>query len=310
MVLIPLYWIVITSFKAQSDYYQQNAFAPPSNPTLDNYRLVLENDFVRYFVNSVLVAVGTTVPDRVVLALMAAYAIVRGAHSKWLRRVQGLFLMGLAIPLQAAIIPIYLVIIKLGLYDSLAAIAIPSIAFAIPLAVLVLTNFLRDVPRDLFESMRLDGASEWTMLWRLAFPLTRPAMVTVAVYTGVTVWNGFLLPLVADPEPRASGRCRWRCGASRASSRSTSRRCWPPWCSSTVPIVVLYTIGRRQLVSGLERGLQQVVGQPTRCRSYPGRSAGWARSSRRAAAGCRRAGRRAASARRGDRAPVRVGPWW
>ena len=53
MVLIPLYWIVITSFKASSDYYQQNAFAPPSNPTLANYRLVLENDFVHYFVNSV-----------------------------------------------------------------------------------------------------------------------------------------------------------------------------------------------------------------------------------------------------------------
>ena len=63
MVLIPLYWIVITSFKASSDYYQQNAFAPPANPTLDNYRLVLENDFVRYFFNSVVVAVGTTVPD-------------------------------------------------------------------------------------------------------------------------------------------------------------------------------------------------------------------------------------------------------
>src|SRR4029079_1748889 len=82
VVLVPLYWIVITSFKAQSDYYQVNAFAPPTNPTLDNYRLVLQNDFVRYFVNSVVVAVGTTVPT-VVLALMAAYAIVRGAHNKW-----------------------------------------------------------------------------------------------------------------------------------------------------------------------------------------------------------------------------------
>ena len=112
--------------------------------------------------------------------------------------------MGLAIPLQATIIPIYLIIIKLGLYDSLAAIVIPSIAFAIPLSVLVLANFLRDVPRELFESMRLDGASEWTMLWRLAFPLTRPALVTVAIYTGLTVWNGFLLPLVLTQSPRAA----------------------------------------------------------------------------------------------------------
>ena len=255
VVLIPLYWIVITSFKAQSDYYQQNAFAPPGDPTLANYRLVLENDFVRYFFNSVLVAVGTTVPT-VVLSLMAAYAIVRGAHSRWLRRVQGLFLMGLAIPLQAAIIPIYLVIIKLGLYDSLPAIAIPSIAFAIPLAVLVLSNFLRDVPRDLFESMRLDGATEWTMLWRLAFPLTRPAMVTVAVYTGVTVWNGFLLPLVLTQSPteRTMPLAVW---SFQGQFQVNVPAVLASVVLSTVPIVVLYTIGRRQLVSGLSEGFSK-----------------------------------------------------
>ena len=77
VVLVPLYWIVITSFKAQSDYYQQNAFAPSSNPTLDNYRLVLQNDFLHYFVNSVVVAVGTTVPT-ILLALMAGVC-----HRAW-----------------------------------------------------------------------------------------------------------------------------------------------------------------------------------------------------------------------------------
>jgi raffinose/stachyose/melibiose transport system permease protein len=252
VVLIPLYWIVITSFKAQSDYYQQNAFAPPGNPTLANYRLVLQNDFLHYFLNSVVVTLGTTIPT-VVLALMAAFAIVRGAHSKLLKRIQGLFLMGLAIPLQAAIIPVYLVIIKLGLYDSLAAIAIPSVAFAIPLAVLVLTNFLRDVPRDLFESMRLDGASEWTMLWRLAFPLTRPALVTVAIYTGVTVWNGFLLPLILtqSPNQRTMPLAVW---SFQGQFQVNVPAVLASVVLSTVPMVVLYTLGRRQLVSGLSEG--------------------------------------------------------
>jgi raffinose/stachyose/melibiose transport system permease protein len=255
IILIPLYWIVITSFKAQSDYYQQNAFAPPSNPTLDNYRLVIENHFLHYFVNSMLVTIGTTLPT-VVLALMAAYAIVRGAHSKWLRRAQSLFLMGLAIPLQAAIIPVYLIIIKLGLYDSLAAIAIPSIAFAIPLAVLVLTNFLRDVPRDLFESMRLDGAGEWSMLWRLAFPLTRPAMVTVAIYTGVTVWNGFLLPLILTQSPsrRTMPLALW---SFQTQFTVNVPAVLATVVLSTVPMAVLYALGRRQLVSGLSEGFSK-----------------------------------------------------
>jgi raffinose/stachyose/melibiose transport system permease protein len=255
VVLVPLYWIVITSFKPQGDYYQQNAFLPAQHPTLDNYQLVLQNDFLHYFVNSVVVTLGTTIPT-VVLALMAAFAIVRGAHSKLLKRIQGLFLMGLAIPLQAAIIPVYLLIIKLGLYDSLAAIAIPSIAFAIPLAVLVLSNFLRDIPRDLFESMRLDGAGEWTMLWRLAFPLTRPAMVTVAVYTGVTVWNGFLLPLVLtqSPDRRTMPLAVW---SFQGQFQVNVPAVLASVVLSTVPIVVLYTIGRRQLVSGLSEGFSK-----------------------------------------------------
>ena len=66
---------------------------------------------------------------------------------------------------------------------------------------LVLANFIRDVPNELFESMRLDGASEWGTLWRLAFPLTRPALVTVTIYNGLTIWNGFLLPLILTQSP-------------------------------------------------------------------------------------------------------------
>ena len=107
----------------------------------------------RYFLNSVIVTVGAIVPA-VLVSFMAAYAIVRGDRSRFLRWTNSLFLMGLAIPLQATIIPVYLIIIRLDLYDTLLAIILPSIAFAIPLSVLVLTNFIRDVPKELFESMR------------------------------------------------------------------------------------------------------------------------------------------------------------
>src|SRR5512132_4065190 len=130
------------------------------------------------------------------MATAGAYAIVRAGDWWVLRSVDSLFLMGLAIPLQAAIIPIYLIVIRLHLYDSLLALILPSIAFAIPLSVLVLTNFIRDVPKELFDSMRVDGAGEWTTLWRLAAPLTRPAILTVTIFNALTIWNGFLLPLV------------------------------------------------------------------------------------------------------------------
>lgn len=255
VVVIPIYWIVITSFKEQSTYFLQNPFALPSAPTLENYRFVIENDFIRYFGNSLVVAIGTVIPA-VLFSFMAAYAIVRGTSLRLLRWTNSLLLMGLAIPLQATIIPVYLIIIKLRLYDTLLAVILPSIAFAIPLSVLVLSNFIRDVPTELFDSMRVDGANEWTTLWRLVFPLTRPALVTVTIYNTLQVWNNFLLPLILTQNPSLrtlpfglwsfQGQYGVNVPAVLASV-----------VLSTLPILVLYVLGRRQLLSGLTAGFSK-----------------------------------------------------
>lgn len=255
VVMIPVYWIVVTSFKTQSTYFAQNPLAPPGEPTLENYRFVIQSDFPRYFLNSLVVALGTILPA-VTVSFMAAYAIVRGGQGRFLKAVNGLFLMGLAIPLQATIIPVYLIIIRLHLYDTLLAIVLPSIAFAIPLSVLVLANFIRDVPRELFESMRVDGATEWRTLWSLAFPLTRPALVTVSIYNGLTVWNNFLLPLVLtqSPEQRTLPLALW---TFQGQYSVNVPAVLASVVLTTLPILVLYAVGRRQLLSGLTAGFSK-----------------------------------------------------
>ncbi|WP_433016142.1 carbohydrate ABC transporter permease [Kribbella sp. CA-294648] len=255
IVLIPLYWIVVTSFKDQAGFFTQNPFALPAEPTFNNYKLVIESDFPRYFLNSVIVTAGTILPA-VAISFMAAYAIVRGAGGRFLAGVNGLFLMGLAIPLQATIIPVYLLIIKMHLYDSLLAIILPSIAFSIPLSVLVLTNFIRDVPKELFESMRVDGATEWGMLRGLALPLTRPALVTVSIYNGLGVWNGFLLPLILtqSPEKRTLPLALW---TFQGQYSVNVPAVLASVVLTTLPIVILYAIGRRQLLSGLTAGFSR-----------------------------------------------------
>jgi raffinose/stachyose/melibiose transport system permease protein len=252
IVMVPIYWIVITSFKTQSNYFQTNPLAPPTEPTLDNYKLVIESDFVRYFVNSTIVTLGAVVPA-VLVSFMAAYAIVRAGDWWILRSVNSLFLMGLAIPLPAAIIPVYLIVIRLHLYDTLLAIILPSIAFAIPLSVLVLSNFIRDVPRELFDSMRVDGASEWGTLWRLAFPLTRPALVTVSIYNGLAIWNGFLLPLILtqSPNQRTLPLALW---TFQGQYSINVPAVLAATVFTTLPILFLYAVGRRQLLSGLTAG--------------------------------------------------------
>ncbi|GII55888.1 ABC transporter permease [Planotetraspora thailandica] len=255
VVIIPIYWIVITSFKAQSSYYATNPLAPPTEPTLANYRMVIESDFPLYFLNSLIVTIGAVVPA-VAFSFMAAYAVVRGGTGRFLRGVNSLFLMGLAIPLQATIIPVYLIIIRLHLYDSLLGLILPSIAFAIPLSVLVLSNFIRDVPKELFESMRLDGASEWMTLWRLAFPLTRPAVVTVTIYNALQIWNGFLLPLILtqSPDKRTLPLALW---SFQGQYSVNVPAVLASVVLTTLPILILYVVGRRQLISGLTVGFSK-----------------------------------------------------
>ena len=252
IVILPIYWIVITSIKSQSEYFVTNPFAPPTEPTLDAYRLVIDSGFIRYFFNSVIVTVGAVIPA-VLVSFMAAFAIIRSRPHWFLKSTNAVLLMGLAIPLQATIIPVYLIIIRLHLYDTLLALILPSIAFAIPLSVLVLSNFIRDVPNELFESMRLDGCSEWQTLWRLALPLTRPALVTVTIYNALLIWNGFLLPLVLtqSPDLRVLPLALWTFqGQYGINVPAILAAVLLP----ALPILALYIVGRRQLLSGLTAG--------------------------------------------------------
>ncbi|WP_216892983.1 carbohydrate ABC transporter permease [Nocardia alni] len=251
IVLVPVYYIVVTSLREQRGFYDANPLSIPAHPTLHNYALVLQNDFPRYLGNSIVVTAGT-VAITVAVSLMAAYFVVR-SHTRFAGAAYRAFLLGLAIPLQATIIPIYYLITRIHLYDTLLAIILPSAAFAIPLTVVILANFLRDVPSELFESMRVDGAGHWRILWSLVLPLVRPAVVTVAVYDGLTVWNGFLFPLILTQSPteRVLPMALW---AFQGQFRVNIPAVLAAVVLSALPMLALYILGRRYLVAGLTAG--------------------------------------------------------
>ncbi|ACU97347.1 carbohydrate ABC transporter permease [Saccharomonospora viridis] len=251
VVLVPVYYVVITSLRDQEGFFSSNPLAPPADPTLDSYRLVLENDFLRYLGNSVVVTLATVLIT-VSVSLLAAYYVVRGG-GRLARLTYRSFLLGLAIPLQATIIPVYYLITQIQLYDTLWAIILPSAAFAIPLSVVILANFLRDVPNELFESMRMDGAGHWRMVWSLVLPLTRPAVVTVAVYDALQVWNGFLFPLILtqSPDQRVLPLALW---SFQGQFTVNIPAVLAAVVLSTLPVLALYILGRRQLIGGLTAG--------------------------------------------------------
>lgn len=251
VIIVPIYYIVVTSLRPQADYFAENTLSWPSRPTLGAYGEVLANDFLRYLANSVVVT-AVSVAVVLVVSLMAAYVVVRSRRRSAARLFQ-VFLLGIAIPIQATIVPVYYLIVQLGLYDTLWALILPSTAFAVPMSVLILTTFLRDVPGELFESMRVDGAGEWRTLWSLALPLTRPAVVTVGVYNALQVWNGFLFPLVLtqSADTRVLPLSLW---AFQGEFSLNVPAVLAAVVLSVLPVLAAYVVGRRQLVSGLTAG--------------------------------------------------------
>lgn len=252
--LLPIYYIVVTSLRPRQDYYSANPLSLPSTWTIEAYARVLGNNFGTYFLNSVLVT-AATVAVVLLVSLMAAYVIVRN-RSRFSSALFSALLLGIAIPLQATIVPVYYLIVQLGLYDTLAALILPSIAFAIPLSVLILVNFLRDVPGELFESMRVDGATDWQMLWALAAPLARPAIITVGIYDALQVWNGFLFPLILTQSAgkRVLPLSLWSFQGEFAVDIPAVLAAV---VLSVVPVLAAYAVGRRQLISGLTAGFSK-----------------------------------------------------
>ena len=193
IVGLPLYVLITTTFQPSSNYV--GSLSWPSHLTLANYRAVFHNDFVRYLANSTIVTLATVV---VVLALVVptGFAIVR-SRSRWTGVAFRIFVFGLAIPAQATIIPIYLLISKLHLYDTLWAIILPTAAFSMPVCVLILVGSMRDIPEELYEAMALDGASPSRMFVQLVIPLSRSGIATAAMYSALLqAWNGLIFPLI------------------------------------------------------------------------------------------------------------------
>jgi raffinose/stachyose/melibiose transport system permease protein/xylobiose transport system permease protein len=250
IVAVPLYYIALTSLRTSDSYLTDGALRP-SGLTLENYRQVLDLGFDTFIINSTIVTVITMVLV-LVMALPAAYAMVFGG-TRAVRVAFNTFLLGLAIPAQAVIIPIYLLITRLHLYDSLTAIILPTAAFSLPMAIVVLTSTLRDIPRDLFDAMTVDGAGTVELFRRLVLPLSRPGLVSVGIFSGLNAWNGFIFPLVLT---QSEARRVIPLGLWNFQSRfgTDVPGLLAAVVLSTVPVLALYLFGRRQLLRSLSAG--------------------------------------------------------
>ncbi len=248
VVIVPIYAMISASLTRQDKALGNNALKPPTDPTFANYNTVLHNGFGHFLANTALVA-AAVVGIVLVLCVPLAYVAVR-TRTVWSGAAFRLFLLGVAIPAQAVVVPLYLMIAKLDLYDSLLAVILPTAAFAMPVSVLILTGTLRDISEDLYEAMALDGASATRMLFQLVIPLTKGGISTVVIYSALQAWNGFLFPLIFT---QSDGPRVLTLGLFNYVSQFGVNI--PALLASVVlsgiPIFAVYLVARRALVGGL-----------------------------------------------------------
>ena len=189
--LFPLYWMFTFSLKTNEEIYGKNVAGLPHEWHWEFYKAAMDRvDMIKLFANSIIVAV-LTIAITVVVSLMTTYALTR---LKWKGRtlVNSFFMLGLTIPLHAALVPLYKTIKLVGIFDSMWALIIPYAAFSLAMGILISSGFMGEIPKELDEAACIDGCGVWGTFIRIIVPLMTPALATIGIYTFLQCWNEFL----------------------------------------------------------------------------------------------------------------------
>ena len=253
IALFPVFVIVVNSFKSRRAIFA-DPLALPTAETFDliGYRTVLQQgDFLLYFQNSMIVTVGSLF-FVLLFGAMAAFALSEYRFRG--NSLMGLYLaLGIMIPIRLGTVAILQMMVASGLVNTLTALILVYTAQGLPLAVFILSEFMRSVSDDLKNAGRIDGLSEYTIFFRLVLPLVRPAMATVAVFTMIPIWNDLWFPLILAPSEETK--------TITLGSQVFIGQFVTNWNAvlaalglAIVPVLVLYLIFSRQLIRGITAG--------------------------------------------------------
>jgi raffinose/stachyose/melibiose transport system permease protein len=227
-------------------------FGLPTSLYLDNITNAwTRGRFGDYFLNSVIITVPSVI-GVVVLSALAGYGIARFRFRGRMATFY-LILLGLTVPFQSVMIPLYYQLLAMGLLGTYLAVILPSIAFGLPFGVFLMQSFFEDLPNELHEAGRADGCSEFRIFWSIMLPLAKPALSTLVVFQFMRTWNEFLMPLLylqkEDLRPIPLGLMFFQGAYSRDIGLIAAGV-----SLATIPVIVVYLLFQRQFVRGLTAG--------------------------------------------------------
>ncbi len=248
---VPFLFVINTGLKDQFETLTNPIWSLPKIFKFSNFAEVLSGDFFIYFRNSILV-VSISVILIILISSMAAYVLSRFKF-KFNKYILLLILAGMAVPMHVTLIPIYLLVNKIGLYDSVFALVGPYVAMSIPLSVFILTEFMRTIPKELEEAARIDGCSTKKIFWKVILPLSKPGISTLAIYNSVILWNefSFALVLTSSQQNRTLPLAIWEYQGQYASN---TPMIMAVLTLTTLPMIVVYLFGQDKMTKGMMAG--------------------------------------------------------
>lgn len=253
VMLYPLVWLALTAFKADGEL-ERNPWGLPERWRWENLREVLAPQYglARAWLKSLLVtglAVGLTTFAAALAGWAASRLRFRGAGALF-----ALFLLGLALPIHVALIPLHqLLVARLGWDGHVLAVLGPYVGFSLPVGVFLYRGFFAALPRELEEAASCDGAGHWQAFWHVALPLARPATATVAIFTALNSWNeyAFAQTLINAPAARTLPLALKTFTDGQSAQFHLIAAAL---LVAVVPLVVGYAFASRQIISGLTAG--------------------------------------------------------
>ncbi|NLL47313.1 MAG: carbohydrate ABC transporter permease [Firmicutes bacterium] len=251
LTIYPLFWLVISSLKTNTEF-QLNLVGLPQNPTFSNYPTAWRlAQFDTLFVNSIFF---TAVSTLLVIAfsLMAGFAFAK-IRSKATTFLHGSFIIGILLTLQSIMVPLFLMSIFVGVYDTRLGVLIPYVGMGMPIGIYLCTEYIKSIPDSVVESARIDGASYFRIFTSIITPMAKPVAVTLAILNVSGVWNEFMLIniLVSRDALRTLPVGILKFSGALASDHG---RQFAALTIGLVPMVVFYLIFRKQITKGVSAG--------------------------------------------------------
>lgn len=247
LVLLPLFWLIVSSFKSDADVIRWPPHFFPAEWLAVQYRYVVKTiPVLRMLGNTVLFAGGVTVIS-LFIDSMAAYAFAR-MKFKGRKVIFGIILLTMMIPFQVVMIPLYLEEFTLGMLNTYVGLILPRAASAY--GIYMLTSFFTGIPQSLDEAARIDGMKEWGIYTRIIAPLSKPAIVTLGIYHFMNNWNDLLYPMMLT----SSAEMRTLSAGLAILVGSNSIKFGPTLAATVIsiaPLLLLFLFGQRFFMEGI-----------------------------------------------------------